>query len=129
MMTTIKTKEVVKKMNSRFIKDSLMDLFTLLGFEKKTFSVAFIDPESGTPITGLKKADFSVTAVQTPSSWVANEKLEIEKVSSKPNGTYNFYLSNNGHNLSVGRWAVVIKVLNVSKTSIIPKKVINFTLF
>jgi hypothetical protein len=128
-MSKVIAQKAVKKINFDFVKGYLSGLSQFYGFYKQTVTVSFTHKDTGLPIKGLTKTNFSAVAVQTPSSWVADEKLKISNVKSKSDGVYTFLLSKNGKDLQKGKWTVVIKASKIEgKTKINDQIVVNFSL-
>lgn len=128
-MATDMTKSISNKNTFSSIKEIFFNIFQLLRFEQNRIIVAFTCDDSGLPIIGLSKSDFTATAVQTPSSWVTDESLDIIKLGSKGDGIYTFLFHHNGKKLMPGKWTIVIKVLTTQKTARVRgNEIVNFTL-
>ena len=128
-MSTDTTKAITGNNTFSFIKEIIFKFFHLLHFEQNRITVAFTYDDSGLPIIGLSKSDFTATAVQTPSSWVTDERLDIIKLDSKGDGIYTFLFHHNRKKLIPGKWTIIIKVLTNQKTKkVTGNEIVNFTL-
>lgn len=128
-MAKIKVADHLKKVKNNPIKGCLTGLSMFYGFYKQTITVSFTHSDSGLPIKGLKKSNFSAVAVQTPGSWQDKNKLTVSNVKSSADGVYTFLLSQNGNNLAKGNWTVVIRALiNKGNSSISDQMIIQFLL-
>ena len=128
-MAKIKAADRLKKVKNIPVKGCLTGLSMFYGFYKQTMTVSFTSCDSGLPVKGLTKSNFSAVAVQTPGSWQDKNALTVSNVKSNAAGVYTFLLSQNGNNLAKGNWTVVVRALiNKDNLSISDQMIIQFLL-